>query len=263
MTRWAYGITTVPERRLDLVPRTMLSLIHGGFHTPHIFVDGVAEYPKCPACQLTTRSKPLRTFGHWALSMAELWIRNPACDRYAMFQDDFVCVRNLRQYLDRVEYPSKGYLNLLTFPSNETFLEEQGNETANRIGFHESRETNPGSSWQTGRGAVALVFSREALMVLLTSRTFVERPMDATQGHKRLDGCIVTAMNKAGWREYIHNPSLVLHTGKRSSMGNKPHPHSKTFPGEEYDALDLLSANVPPHRAVMVGRVGTGASAVV
>ena len=36
--RWVYGVTTVPERRADLLPRTLVSLDRAGFPSPRIFV---------------------------------------------------------------------------------------------------------------------------------------------------------------------------------------------------------------------------------
>jgi len=50
----------------------------------------------------------------------------------------------------------------------------------------------------------------------------------------------VTALKKVGWKEYVHNPSLIQHTGKISIIGNGNHPLAPSFKGEEFDALDLL-----------------------
>jgi hypothetical protein len=87
---------------------------------------------------------------------------------------------------------------------------------------------------------VGLVFYRDAVLDLLTSRHFVERPMDAHRGWRAIDGGIVESLNKAGWREWVHSPSLLQHIGMVSSMGNRPHPHAETFPGEDCDALNFL-----------------------
>jgi hypothetical protein len=155
----------------------------------------------------------------------ELYVREPRADRYAIFQDDMVCVKNLKGYLDRAPYPSRGYLNLYSFPQNEALAN-------GRRGFYESN--------QRGRGAVALVFDREALFTVLTARNMLERVGQEAKGHKSVDGAVVTAMSNAGFKEYVHAPSLVQHTGLESSMGNKPHPLSETFPGEGFDAMSLL-----------------------
>lgn len=33
---------------------------------------------------------------------------------------------------------------------------------------------------------------------------------------------------------------MVQHTGKHSTMDNAPHPLATSFPGEDFDALELL-----------------------
>lgn len=243
--RWAYGVTTVPTRRKELLPRTLNSLKDGGFPSPRLFVDNCKsprEYDDL-GLEVSVRGDQIKTAGHWMLSAWELYIRNPGAERYAIFQDDFVTYPNLRKYLDRCEYPKRGYWNLFTascnclkLPSNPTGGKMEGWFEASLVADHDKSE----EQWQTGRGAVALVFNREALLTLFQSQHFVERPMDSCMGTRKIDGGIVAAMNKAGWREYVHSPSLVQHTGTYSSMGNMPHKPSPLFYGEGFDALELL-----------------------
>lgn len=244
--KWSYGVTTVKDRLSDLLPMTLYSLKLAGFDSPRLFLDGDdgSRLPRDWTYPITTRVPRIRTYGNWILGLAELFIREPAADRYAMFQDDFVTYRNLRRYLEQSPYPHHGYLNLYTFPSNQDIapLDSAGHA---RVGWYESRELENGpirngKKQQTGRGAVALVFNRDAVLTLLQHQHIVERPMDSTYGHRRIDGGIVTAMNKAGWREYVHNPSLVQHIGKVSSMGSKPHRQAVSFRGEDFDAIDML-----------------------
>lgn len=246
---WAYGVTSVPARRADLLPRTLTSLKAGGFTTPRLFVDGARrgadEYQTLfPDLEVTTRTPAVRTFGNFVLSLWELYLRAPTADRYALFQDDFVCVSNLRAYLDRAKFPEGGYLNLYTFRENDPYFAE-----ARRVEVRVPRSEGgwcegfrPGffETTQKGRGAVALVFDLPAVQALLASAHFVGRPTDPTRGHRAVDGGIVTALNKAGFREYCHWPSLVQHTGDVSSMGNAPHSKADSFPGEEADALQYL-----------------------
>lgn len=61
------------------------------------------------------------------------------------------------------------------------------------------------------------------------------------RGHRSIDGGIVTALAEAGWKEWVHNPSLVQHTGLVSSMRSKPHPRATSFRGEGFDAMELVS----------------------
>lgn len=240
---WAYGLTTVPCRRDSLLPSTLGSLRRAGFQSPHLFVDGVSDAAwytdnlGIPSERITTRNPAIRTFGNWILGLAELYIRNPKADRFAMFQDDFATYPNLRQYLEKSPYPAHGYLNLYTFSrTNEPLIRGRP------VGWHEAGPASPKSQqWQAGRGAVALVFSNEAVRVLLGGQSLLDKPKQVGhRSYRSLDGAIVTALNMQGWREYIHNPSLVQHTGLRSSMGNSRHKLAETFRGEDFDALALL-----------------------
>lgn len=226
---WAYGITTVPSRRDELFPRTLESLRLAGFNAPRLFIDQCTPSEAVNlygdyGLPISSRDQ-IRTAGHWVLSMYELYIRNPAAERFAIFQDDFVTVKNLRRYLERAVYPEKGYLNLYTFPSNQSLAN-------NRIGWYESN--------QLGRGAVALVFSREAVLKLLGHPYLAERFQDTHRGYKAIDGGIVETMKRADFKEYVHNPSLTQHTGLESSMGNPKHQLAISFPGENFDSLELL-----------------------
>lgn len=225
---WAYGITTVPSRLKDLFPRTLKSLQLAGFDQPHIFVDGEPDDYSSLGTSFTVRIPNVRTAGNWVLSLYELYIRNPQADRFAIFQDDFVTSLNLRMYLDCCNYPDKGYWNLYTFPCNQRLCPEgktyQGWYPAD----------------QYGKGAVALVFNREAVCTLLSNRQLVDRPQDENRGHKAIDGGIVDVMTTLGWIEYVHNPSLVQHTGLVSSMGNKRHPTADSFQGEDFDLMTLV-----------------------
>lgn len=230
---WALGVTTVPERD-HLLSRTLGSLAVGGFGRPQVFVE-----------------RGLKAFGTWWHGLVELWVCNPHADRYMMLQDDVVFVKNCRQYLDRVPHPERGYWNLFTTRDNEEIA-----KNAKAAGWYEaslartSGDPKPGGQ-QTGRGALALVFPRQALIELLTSRHLVERPMDGVAGTKSIDGCVVTAMNKADYREYVHAPSLVQHTGDVSTIstlveeqlrekGIKRVRIAKSFPGESFDAMTWL-----------------------
>jgi glycosyltransferase involved in cell wall biosynthesis len=225
--RWAYGVTTVPERFAELLPRTLASLSQAGFDSPRLFVDGVTDIPpqyrELRGYAASFRYPKVRTFGNWILSLWELYLRDPTADRYAIFQDDFVTYRNLREYLEHCDYPKHGYWNLYTFPRNE----------------------KPFKGWylsnQKGLGAVGLVFNNEAVRTLLASEHMANRPLDPNRGWRKVDGGIVDSFRKAGWQEWVHNPSLVQHTGDQSSMGNNQHAKAGSFMGEEYDAMSLLA----------------------
>ncbi len=232
---WAYGVTTVAQRE-ELLAETLKSLARGGFSEPQLFIE-----------------RGLGPFGTWWLALTELWIRNPEADRFAIFQDDVSCVTNLRQYLDGVSHPGMGYWNLFTTRENEKVIRGRVPGRFYEAALAPTDPPNPNSTQQTGRGALGLVFPRRAVVELLMSRHLVERPMDGPAGRRAIDGCVVTALNKAGFREYVHAPSLLQHTGDMAStiswqveeqlraMGARRERIAKSFPGEGFDATSWLT----------------------
>ena len=206
----------------------MNSPCDGGFTVDRIFADGCkdpSQYDEW-GIPVTAHDTNLRTHGNWVLGLYELFIRFPHAAHYAMFQDDFICYHNLRQYIERVEKPDNSYLNLYTFPQNQVLVKDDAQ------GWFRSN--------QKGKGAVALIFSNAAVEVLLTHPHLFGRPKCPKRGHKAVDGGIVDTFRKSGWQEVCHNPSLVQHTGTVSSMGNRTHALANSFRGEHFDATELL-----------------------
>ena len=232
--RWAYGVTTVPERRLSLLPQTLNSLCDAGFGDPRLFVDGCDDPSSYTVFgrPITCRpNPPLKVVGNWMLGMWELYVRDPEAERYAMFQDDVLCVSNLREYLESYPYPAKGYLNLITHRENEKW-------TKGKPGWCEAL--------QRGLGAAGLVFDRNALQTILSSGHMARKPASAgphkIRSWKKLDGGILEGMKAAGYKEYVHNPSLLQHCGLESSIGNTGGSFTTTiqsFPGTAMDAMNL------------------------
>lgn len=256
VVRWNYGITTVPERKSILLPKTLDSLKRSGFDSPTLFVDGLShtdstEWEREFNLPIVNRNPPnLRTFGNWILALAELLIRDPICDFYALFQDDIVACNGIKGYINYCyrsnKLPSQGYLNLYTWGSNHD-VRPRSAKGSEVYGWFEARELGEsggamyhGRMQQTGRGAVGLVFPREAVFLLLSHRDLTERPA-VPRGWRSIDGGICQTLNKCGWREYVHNPSLLQHVGKHSTIRNKPHHPSPSFPGEGFDAQSFIS----------------------
>lgn len=232
---WQYGVTTIPERNPEPLRRTLTSLKVSGFNYPTLFIDGDKNWSwweKEYNLPVVCRYPRIRTYGNWILTLIELYIRNPQADYYAIFQDDFVCSLNLRKYLESIQYPIKGYWNLLTFPVNHIRIRD-------KIGFSKAQ------GWR-GAGAVALVFNHDALQALLSHGHMADRinprkpGHDKTRAYRYVDGAVVETLEAVGYSEYVHNPSLIQHTGLRSATGNPRHPLSPSFRGEDFDLLTLL-----------------------
>lgn len=234
--RWAIGVTTVPQRSEDLLPRTLASLEAAGFGAPRLFVDGWSRFADRNEHLTTVREPRLHCAGNWLLALAELWLRDPTADRWAIFQDDLIACRRLRAYLDACPFPERGYLNLYTFASNQERAPKTVDGKDRMVGWYRSN--------QLGRGALGLVFDRAGVIALLGSRHVWARnvpdPKAPERRTKAIDGGIVTAMQEAGWAEWVHNPSLIQHTGDVSTVGNLPHAIAPSFRGEGFDAMELI-----------------------
>lgn len=261
---WQYGVTTVPARVGNELPKTLESLKIAGFDAPRLFVDGCEDpYPmfKHFGLPITSRSDPVLTAGNWVLSLYELWARNALADRYAIFQDDLVACVGMREYLESCHYPEKGYWNLYTVPMNQVLAPK-----------NDAKGTVDGwfLSNQLGKGALALVFDGPAVRNLLGQEYLVDRFLTrdpdpymrkrlVDSGHsneeaeamsrrcdRKIDGGIVDAMKRRGWAEWCHSPSLVDHTGDESTMNNKHrvggngYGRAESFRGEGWDARTLV-----------------------
>jgi hypothetical protein len=177
------------------------------------------------------------------LTLWELLLRTPNAERYAIFQDDLLAYKNLRGYLEQLTLESKTYWNLYTVPMNhdriKTVEDEQGRKRG-IVGWH--RAAYP------GKGALALVFSREGVLALFSGEAgkhMVERVIDSNIGRRNIDGGVADSMEKVGYTELVHWPSLVQHTGRLvSTIGTSAQRREATeWHGENFDALSLLERN--------------------
>lgn len=220
--RWAYGVTTVGTRLETTLPTTLASLEKAGFDDPFLFVDDADDVPDAlKKYDYTTYCPALRTMGNWMVAAWSLYVRNRYADRFAIFQDDFITYRNLREYLERTTDNKKAYWNCYTWPENE-----KGK------GWHLSN--------QRGLGAVALVFNADGFRGLLGHQHMADRVQDEKKGHIGIDGGIVDTFKKMNGFEFVHSPSLTQHIGEQSSMGNGAQQRAVSFYGEDFNALELL-----------------------
>lgn len=237
---WAYGVTCVPARFDRLLPRTLESLAAAGWDRPRLFVDGTGADPGWQPGRVgcrdgwTVRDPALGAFGNWVLALWELWVRAPRADLFALFQDDLVCVRNLRAYVEREAVKPSGmrFFNLYTAaPGRQD---------------PPPRSLPGGAGWYHGndmvRGALALVLPAAAVRAVLADPGVVARPLDAQKGTRNIDGAVSEALRPRGWREWVHAPSPVQHTGGDCSTlaPAKHHKPAADFPGEAWDALAWL-----------------------
>lgn len=225
---WAIGVTTVPERACVSLPITLESLERGGFTSLRLFVDGSEDSSRYRhfGLEVTCRWPKVRGFGNWWLGLWELYIRQPRADLYAMFQDDILCCRNVKQYLETKPLPANGYGSMCLYPQNY-------------------RTQNPRNQWVlatgNGLGAQGLLFTRDGMLALIGAKNnnILHKPSHSN-GHQNIDGAIVDTLSDAGWKEYVHAPSLICHIGEESVMNHPRQPDTAEFLGEDFDAMSLL-----------------------
>lgn len=236
--RWTAALTTVPSRVATLLPETLKAVTAAGIQ-PVLYVDGLLTpeqesiIRQAAGFDITiNQHRNIKTFANWYTAATDLYMTNPWAEHYLFLQDDLTCPKTLLQYLKSCRYPQNGYFNLYTFRENERVIE---GKTSGWIEAYRSKQ-----GYQLGLGAVGLVFPHNALITLLTQKHMLTRKRDAVRGNHSLDGAIVEAMNQAGYTEYVHNPSLLQHTGEESSMGNARHAKALSYRGDDFDLMTLL-----------------------
>jgi hypothetical protein len=172
-------------------------------------------------------------------------VRNPWADRYAVFQDDILVVKGLREYLSR-PMPPKAYLNLVSHSANEHVMGGFGWRQAQflydevqrkRLLADSDSDNRHRANLTFGKGACGLVFDAAGVLALLSHESFVGRHVDRKKGTCNIDGGVVDCMHSLGYTEMVHCPSLLDH---RDGVSTKGHPNpggwkALTFPGELYD----------------------------
>lgn len=239
---WAVGVTTVFERS-DIVLKTLHSLELAGFEKPRLFIDGIerASIAMLNSYKIATRYPKVGAFGNWILGLWELYLRNPTATRFAMFQDDILLCKNARQFVEKTAHSPKGYWSLYCSAHFE-----KRNECNVQIGYTNRwlRSNLYGEGKFVGQGALALVFTKDAVEKILTSQLVFAKPQQSgnpTVNTMNIDGVVYRAMKNAGFMEYVHVPSLVQHVGRDSTLKEKkPFVESTTFPGVDFDCLGLL-----------------------
>jgi hypothetical protein len=203
---WSYGVTTVPSRiKGGLLEKTLTSLNSSGLGSPLLFSDGLFSkllISNFPFYQWVTHPN-LGATANWIVTLTYLYVKNPKADIYAIFEDDILCVPGIKEYVEHTGVPTKGYLNLLTHDENLVKLGPNPTE-----GWHLSN--------QKGRGAAGLVFSRQAVLDLISSEAFTGQTY---QGKNSTDGMVYLGLAESKYQEWVHYPSLLQHVGV-STLGH-------------------------------------------
>ncbi|QDT12579.1 hypothetical protein [Planctomycetes bacterium K23_9] len=203
---WSVGITTAP-RRLPTLQKSAESVIQAGWDDPVLFIDGEVDLPaSLQHLECCRRSPATGAFPNYILSLGELYMRNPHADAYLMIQDDALLLPSsaMRDYLDRVLWFDEGPSIASLYCSSEYNQSETG--------WHLFPE-----NWVWG--AVAFVFSRDAVLSLLQSPMIWEhRAKPGDEGLSRIDVAIGQFAQAKQIPVYFPSPSLVQHIGIISTI---------------------------------------------
>lgn len=231
--RWAVGLTTAPRPEATLA-RTMQSLSVTGWPTAEIHVfaepDALSGNEDFSGA-VTVRGRKAGAFSNWYLALQELVFTQPTADAYLMFQDDIVCCRGLRKYLERELWPAEatGFVSL--------YCGMLQSNSAGTQGF---------MKMQTGDmlyGALAMAFPASAARALLLHPLF-QRHRESRNGTHGIDTVLAKWVTESGLPGFVYSPSLVSHTGVTSAIfrccRDGPERRTDSFVGENVDASSIL-----------------------
>jgi hypothetical protein len=204
--RWCVGITT-SRRRIPTLEQCVQSVRCAGWKEPVLFIDGDMEIPESlsdlPSCR---RIPAVGAFPNYALSLMELYMRDPHADAYMMLQDDalFPGTSGVRPYLEDVLWlgETPGLVSLYC----STEYQQQV------AGWY--RFDGP---WVWG--AVAFVFSNEVARAWLASPDVCDhRALANNEGLSKIDVMIGLFCQSKGVSIHYPSPSLVQHIGTISTI---------------------------------------------
>jgi len=232
--RWAVGVTTAP-RKEPTIGRSLRSIVSAGWKDIHVFAEPGSPIPTgIVGLTVTRRGETLGVLGNWFLGLSELLHRDPDADAYALFQDDVVLARNVRQYLETTLWPAER-AGLVSVYCPEPYAN-------GGPGF---REVSTGGGLL---GALSYILPSAAAKWIVTAGTATWfRRRTFSRESRRLDVLIGQLLAQAGWSAFYVSPSLAHHVGEHSTLwpgiGASRKRRAGDFVGEHYDALRLLGGS--------------------
>lgn len=245
--RWACGMTTAP-RPVPTLSRSIASLRSAGFGPFHLFAEPGTPLANLPA-DTTIHRRPQR-LGVWqnlVQSLRDLLALHPEADTIALFQDDVISLRDVREWLEHDLWPSPRTGCVSIYSPDWHGYETAGVEAIRRI-----RGTQI-------MGACGLIFPRYAVERILAhplstswrgcydKNQFVENPVH----RKASDTFVGHVLHELGLEKFAYSPSLLQHFADTSAIGH-PHPSQRLdgkyyrksvlFAGEDRSAFDVFAS---------------------
>jgi GT2 family glycosyltransferase len=239
--KWAIGMLSAPRRRPTL-EQSLRSITSAGFSPLTLFAEPGTLLPKIENVSVVQRQEVLGCWRNTVQSLRDLLSRNPEAQIIALFQDDVICVRDAREYLDRELWPSP-QAGLISIYAPEW----PGYEAKEIVGIRKIKHDSL-------MGACGLIYRRECLEAVL-------RHPFATDWRGCYKGVIADPSKKAGadtwagltarrtgWDVYTFSPSMLQHIAQFSALGHgtpdklqsgRHFRKSILFRGEDKSALDI------------------------
>lgn len=252
VTRWAAGVTTAP-RNSPTLKRSLDSIRAAGFD-PVIFAEPETPLSGIEA-EIVQRRAKLGVVVNWIQGLQDLLARFPDAQALAMFQDDILLCKGVREFLEHDLWPRRDSGVVSLYCPNAKGYERESFTGTRRI------------SQKNLIGACAMVVPRHVAELIVTGqhrnkwRGFAEGGQSAINDPARwkaLDAFIGHALAAAGLSADFYDPSLVQHIGKTSTLYGKLSIHakrqgrefrrSKRFPGEDAKASEVYRSHRPAFR---------------
>jgi hypothetical protein len=197
---FAVAVTTAP-RPIPTLDRTLASLERAGFDEVRVVDDVLHD----------------GAWSNWLFALRTLLAERPAADALLVCQDDIVCCRRLRTYLERTLWP--GHPAALCSPYCPAPYRRS------RQGWHQERR-----GWYLV-GALCWAMPRPAAEAIL-------RDLGRVEARSRIDARVGQWARRAGRSVWYHTPSLVQHIGNgNSALGD-------TLENNLRRAADFVGENV-------------------
>lgn len=224
--QWAAGMITAPREK-SVVQKCLHQFFTAGFDDLLLFAEHGDYILSDPRLRIALRSPPsLGVWPNFYLMCHELLVRQPNADAFLLLEDDAF-------FYGGTDPSTRAYLEVIC----KRHLPDLACLSLYNTGLHPCTDPHIHGSnhgWCYS-GAVALIFSREAL------RHFVQDPRvfghrldnDAWTG-TRLNDAVIGRWAAEDYRKPIgtHLPNLVQHVGEISTILNTPNRTSASFFGD-------------------------------
>lgn len=202
---WSVGMTTAP-RLTPTFYASLESVRQAGWLNVRVFAEPGVALSAAASGEASERDQTLGAFPNWYLGLTEMYLRNPRCEAFLMFQDDLVLAESTRAYLEDALWPAPevGVVSLYC-PSHE--------HQPDIVGFQSIAR-----GWEAW-GALAYVFSNPGLRAFLSDPVVLNhRHHGPADGLRNIDSVVGSWCQRADLPYFVHIPSLTQHVGESSTI---------------------------------------------